>query len=84
MEWLPKCAELEMAVGARTWLDMMTVYCRESESEHRDFALQMNRLEMMEKDGSREWQLRDLGKEARERALEIESFLQKLMRDESS
>ncbi|GJR88505.1 hypothetical protein Tco_0212516 [Tanacetum coccineum] len=40
--------------------------------------------EMMNKEGSREWQLRDLGKEARERALEIELFVQKLMRDESS
>ncbi|GJW48686.1 hypothetical protein Tco_0080332 [Tanacetum coccineum] len=69
MEWLPKCAELEMAVGARETVPAKTaVFFKE----------------MMEKDGSREWQLCDLGKEARERALEIESFLQKLMRDESS
>ncbi|GKD13432.1 hypothetical protein Tco_1197839, partial [Tanacetum coccineum] len=40
--------------------------------------------EMMDKEGSREWQLRDLEKEARERALEIELFVQKLMRDASS
>ncbi|GJX41523.1 hypothetical protein Tco_0256513 [Tanacetum coccineum] len=39
---------------------------------------------MMDKEGSREWQLRDLGKEAKERAREIELFVQKLMRDSSS
>ncbi|GJR77287.1 hypothetical protein Tco_0089652 [Tanacetum coccineum] len=37
--------------------------------------------EMIDKEGSREWQLRDFGKEAKERALEIELFVQKLMRD---
>ncbi|GJZ40568.1 hypothetical protein Tco_0587454 [Tanacetum coccineum] len=31
--------------------------------------------EMMEKEGSREWQLHDLGKEAEERAREIEMFV---------
>ncbi|GKA17567.1 hypothetical protein Tco_0697404 [Tanacetum coccineum] len=40
--------------------------------------------EMMDKEGSREWRLHDLGKEAKERALEIASFVHKLMRDESS
>ncbi|GKE86555.1 hypothetical protein Tco_1560297, partial [Tanacetum coccineum] len=40
--------------------------------------------EMMDKEGSREWQLRDLVKEAKEMALEIELFVQKLMRDASS
>nr|GFA91886.1 hypothetical protein [Tanacetum cinerariifolium] len=33
--------------------------------------------EMMDKEDSREWQLRDLGKEAKERALETELFVQK-------
>ncbi|GKC14534.1 hypothetical protein Tco_1011316 [Tanacetum coccineum] len=32
----------------------------------------------MDKKGSREWQLNDLGKEAKERAREIEMFVQKL------
>ncbi|GJS08165.1 hypothetical protein Tco_0364961 [Tanacetum coccineum] len=40
-------------------------------------------MEMMNKEGFREWQLRDLEKEARERALEIEMFVQKLMHDAS-
>ncbi|GJX48312.1 hypothetical protein Tco_0273502 [Tanacetum coccineum] len=90
MEWLPKCAELEMVVGACNWLDMMIVYCREFESEHRDFALQMNRLigQMNEACQDRIAFVRELesftGKEAKERALEIQFFLQKLMRDESS
>ncbi|GKC69966.1 hypothetical protein Tco_1115849, partial [Tanacetum coccineum] len=35
--------------------------------------------EMMDKEGNREWQLRELGKEAREMASEIEAFLLKLM-----
>ncbi|GJY89046.1 hypothetical protein Tco_0503674 [Tanacetum coccineum] len=26
MAWLPKCEELERAVGGRNWLDMMIVY----------------------------------------------------------
>nr|GEW44949.1 hypothetical protein [Tanacetum cinerariifolium] len=39
---------------------------------------------MMDKEGNREWQLRDLGKESREMAFEIESFLLKLMDEESS
>ncbi|GKC97738.1 hypothetical protein Tco_1168013 [Tanacetum coccineum] len=34
---------------------------------------------MMDKEGNREWKLRDLTKEAREIAFEIESFLLKLM-----
>ncbi|GJW08076.1 hypothetical protein Tco_1570499 [Tanacetum coccineum] len=39
--------------------------------------------EIMNKEGFREWQLRDLEKEAKERALEIEMFIQKLMLDAS-
>ncbi|GJV35888.1 hypothetical protein Tco_1408365 [Tanacetum coccineum] len=39
---------------------------------------------MMGKEGNKEWQLRDLGKEAREMAFEIESFLLKLMDEEPS
>ncbi|GKE12716.1 hypothetical protein Tco_1416267 [Tanacetum coccineum] len=34
--------------------------------------------EMIEKEGGREWQLHDLGKEAKERAREIEMFVQNL------
>ncbi|GKB14562.1 hypothetical protein Tco_0848485 [Tanacetum coccineum] len=109
----------EEVVGAQNWLDMVPLYCRKFMSEHREFAIKMNRLcgemieacqygiafvrelesvagvivmaknalflkEMVDKEGSREWQLHDLGKEAKERALEIELFVQKLMRDESS
>ncbi|GKB87854.1 hypothetical protein Tco_0960126 [Tanacetum coccineum] len=39
---------------------------------------------IMDKEGNREWQLRDLEKEAREMAFEIESFLFKLMGVEHS
>ncbi|GKC92299.1 hypothetical protein Tco_1157741 [Tanacetum coccineum] len=74
MEWLPMCEELEKAVGGRNWLDMMIVYCRQFADEHQDFALQVNR----------EWQLRDLAKEAKEIAFEIESFLLKLMDEKPS
>ncbi|GKC46842.1 hypothetical protein Tco_1064564 [Tanacetum coccineum] len=44
MEWLPKYAELEMAVGLQKWLDMMVLYCRRSADEDREFTRQMNRL----------------------------------------
>ncbi|GJY94048.1 hypothetical protein Tco_0510409 [Tanacetum coccineum] len=37
--------------------------------------------EMMNKEGSREWELCDLEKEAKERVHEIEFFMGKLMRD---
>ncbi|GJS74062.1 cell division cycle 20.2, cofactor of APC complex-like protein [Tanacetum coccineum] len=40
--------------------------------------------EMMDKEGNMEWQLRELGKEAREMASEIEAFLLKLMDEEPS
>ncbi|GJT60746.1 hypothetical protein Tco_1004279 [Tanacetum coccineum] len=114
MEWLPMCAKLEEAVGARNWLDIVFLYCQKFLAEHRDFSIKVNRLvgqmneacqdriafvrelesvagvaviaktvvfltEMMDKEGFRELQLRDLEKEARERALEIEMFVQKLM-----
>nr|GFD11199.1 hypothetical protein [Tanacetum cinerariifolium] len=103
------CAELEEAVGARNWLDMVAMNYQKFMSEHQ-FAIKMNRLcvemieacqdriyfvrelesvvgvtvtaktfvffkEMMEKKGSGEWQLHDLGKEAKERAFEIELFV---------
>ncbi|GKA28175.1 hypothetical protein Tco_0714343 [Tanacetum coccineum] len=85
-------------VGERNWLDMMIVYCREFTDEHRDFALRVNSVayetvpaktaafleEMINKEGSMEWQLCDLEKEAREMAFEIESFLLKLMDEEPS
>nr|GEV88602.1 hypothetical protein [Tanacetum cinerariifolium] len=44
MEWLPMYEKLEKAVDERNWLDMMIVYCREFADEHRDFALQVNKL----------------------------------------
>ncbi|GJV58907.1 hypothetical protein Tco_1465007 [Tanacetum coccineum] len=75
MEWLPMCVELEMAVGAHNWLGHgVTVTAKTA----------VFLKEMMDKEGSREWQLRDLVKEAKEMALEIELFVQKLMRDASS
>ncbi|GJW93726.1 hypothetical protein Tco_0173398 [Tanacetum coccineum] len=115
MEYLPMCEESENAVGARNWLDMIVLYCRNFTDEHRDGAIRLNMLvgemndacqdriafvqeiksvasvtvtgktamflnEMMDKEGSKEWQLRDLAKEAREMSLEIELFVQKLMR----
>ncbi|GJR26838.1 hypothetical protein Tco_1103070 [Tanacetum coccineum] len=61
----------------------MIVYFDGYASEQRDFALRVNRLveEMMDKEGSKELQLRDLEKEAKERVREIEFFVGKLMRD---
>nr|GEY68049.1 hypothetical protein [Tanacetum cinerariifolium] len=44
MEWLPMCAKLEMAVSARNWLDMLVLCCQKFVSEHREFAIRMNRL----------------------------------------
>nr|GFB61493.1 hypothetical protein [Tanacetum cinerariifolium] len=44
MEWLPKCAKLELAVGSQKWLDMMVLYCRKSVFEDSEFARKMNRL----------------------------------------
>nr|GEX15239.1 hypothetical protein [Tanacetum cinerariifolium] len=44
MEWLPMCAKLEMAVSARNWLDMLVLCCRKFVSEHREFAIRMNRF----------------------------------------
>ncbi|GJW82768.1 hypothetical protein Tco_0155913 [Tanacetum coccineum] len=38
------CVKLEEAVGAQNWLDMVTLYCRKFASEHREFAIKMNRL----------------------------------------
>ncbi|GKD39002.1 hypothetical protein Tco_1259209 [Tanacetum coccineum] len=107
------CEELEKAVSARNWLDMVAFYCREFVDEQREYDIKMGRLrgemieacqdriafvrelesvegvtitmktavffkEMMDKEGIREWQLHDLGKEAEERAHEIEMFVQKL------
>ncbi|GKC97484.1 hypothetical protein Tco_1167759 [Tanacetum coccineum] len=44
MKWLPMCVELEEAVGARNWLDMAILYCRQFSAEHQDFAIKVNRL----------------------------------------
>ncbi|GJU88766.1 hypothetical protein Tco_1301189 [Tanacetum coccineum] len=44
MEWLPKCVELEMAVGSQNWLGMMVVYCRNAAKEDREFATRVNRM----------------------------------------
>ncbi|GJV58908.1 hypothetical protein Tco_1465008 [Tanacetum coccineum] len=96
MEWLPMCVELEMAVGARNWLvgemneacQDRIAFLRELESVAGVTVTAKTAVflkEMMDKEGSREWQLRDLVKEAEEMALEIELFVQKqLMRDASS
>ncbi|GJU26597.1 hypothetical protein Tco_1165218 [Tanacetum coccineum] len=46
MEWLPKCAELEMAVGSQNWLGMMVVYCRNAAKEDREFATRVNSVSM--------------------------------------
>ncbi|GJQ90603.1 hypothetical protein Tco_0001742 [Tanacetum coccineum] len=118
MEGLPMCAELEMAVGSRRWLNMMVLYYRKLASEDQEVALRFNRLrgdrnvafedkmdfvqelesvmgvsvvaktavflkEMMEKEDSREYHLENLENETKQRALEMESFVQKLMRDGS-
>ncbi|GJW22733.1 hypothetical protein Tco_0033355 [Tanacetum coccineum] len=44
MEWLPKCAELEMAVGSQNWLGMMVVYCQNAAKEDWEFATRVNRM----------------------------------------
>ncbi|GJX48311.1 hypothetical protein Tco_0273501 [Tanacetum coccineum] len=44
MDWLPMCAELEMKVGSRKWLDMMLLYCQNSATEDRELALRFNRM----------------------------------------
>ncbi|GJY40371.1 hypothetical protein Tco_0427641 [Tanacetum coccineum] len=83
MEWLPKCAKLEMAVGSQNWLGMMVVYCRNAAKEDREFATRVNRMrgdmivacedrETMDTDDMRIGLLHDLEKEAEERAREKE------------
>ncbi|GJU45672.1 hypothetical protein Tco_1202938 [Tanacetum coccineum] len=107
MAWLPKCEELERAVGGRNWLDMMTVYFDEYAYEQREFTRRLNGLigemneacadrmafvqelrsvagesvpaktavfleEMMNKEGSREWQLADLVKKLRKGFVKLE------------
>ncbi|GKC67388.1 hypothetical protein Tco_1099986 [Tanacetum coccineum] len=44
MAWLPKCAELQEAVGSWEWVYMMVLYCRRSVVEDHKFARQINRL----------------------------------------
>ncbi|GKF66547.1 hypothetical protein Tco_0193064 [Tanacetum coccineum] len=44
MEWLSKCAELEMAVSSQNWLGMMGVYCQNAAKEDREFATRVNRM----------------------------------------
>ncbi|GKE56652.1 hypothetical protein Tco_1495837 [Tanacetum coccineum] len=107
MDWLPMCAELEMKVGSRKWLDMMLLYCQNSATEDRELALRFNRMRgdrvvafedmmafihelqsvtgvsMMEKEDSRDWNLEKLENEAKQRALEMELLVQKLIRHDS-
>ena len=44
MEWLPKCVELEMAVGSQRWLDMMVLYCHNAAGKDREFADRASRM----------------------------------------
>ncbi|GJR64932.1 hypothetical protein Tco_0010997 [Tanacetum coccineum] len=44
MTWLPKCKELERAVGGRNWFDMMIVYFNEYAYEQREFTRRLNGL----------------------------------------
>ncbi|GJS39083.1 hypothetical protein Tco_0564126 [Tanacetum coccineum] len=44
MAWLPKCEELERAVGGHNWLDMMIVYFDEYAYEQREFTRRLNGL----------------------------------------
>nr|GEV64819.1 hypothetical protein [Tanacetum cinerariifolium] len=85
MAWLPKCEELERAVGGRNWLDMMIVYFDEYAYEQREFNRRLNGLigEMNEACADRmtECQLADLVNEGREMLGQIEFFVGKLMRD---
>ncbi|GKD50654.1 hypothetical protein Tco_1279630 [Tanacetum coccineum] len=92
MDWLPKYEELEKAVGGRNWLiDEMNEACAdrmvfvwelwsvvgETILEKTAAFLEV----MMNKEGTIEWQLADVQREAEERAREIEFFVGKLMRD---
>ncbi|GKA42126.1 hypothetical protein Tco_0734786 [Tanacetum coccineum] len=81
MESLPMCKKLERAVGKHNWLDMMIVYFDDYASGQRDFARRLNWLVGEMNEGSREWELRNLEKEAKETIREIEFFVGKLMRD---
>ncbi|GKB08775.1 hypothetical protein Tco_0837087 [Tanacetum coccineum] len=80
MAWLSKCEELERVVGGRNWLDTM-IELRSVVGESMPAKTAVFLEEMMNKEGSREWQLADLVKEGRERVREIEFFMWKLMRD---
>nr|GEU77108.1 hypothetical protein [Tanacetum cinerariifolium] len=116
MAWLPKCEELEIAVGGRNWLDTVIVYFDEYAYEQREFTHRLNGLigemneacvdrtafvqelrsvvgeyvpaktavfleQMINKEGSREYQLADLVNEGREMLGQIEFFVGKLMHD---
>ncbi|GJU62463.1 hypothetical protein Tco_1244298 [Tanacetum coccineum] len=95
MERPSKCEELERAVGESNWLNGdMIVACEDSvafvgelqsvvgETVSAKTAVFLE--EMMNKEGSMEWQLRGLEKEVREMVFEIDSFLLKLMDEEPS
>ncbi|GJV97350.1 hypothetical protein Tco_1548927 [Tanacetum coccineum] len=80
MSWLPKCEELERAVGGHNWLDMM-IELQSVAGESMPAKTAVFLEEMMNKEGSRECQLADLVNEGREMFCEIEFFVGKLMRD---
>ncbi|GJT87671.1 hypothetical protein Tco_1069388 [Tanacetum coccineum] len=78
MEWLPKCAELEMVVGSQKWLDMMVLYYRRvtfvHELESLSGVIATTKTadffnETMIKDDGRIMQLHNLKRAAEERAI---------------
>ncbi|GJV24687.1 hypothetical protein Tco_1377382 [Tanacetum coccineum] len=81
------CAELEMAVGSQKWLDMMDSFCSELESVTGVSVVAKTVVflkEMMEKEDSRDYHLENFENEAKQKALEMELFVEKLMRESSS
>ncbi|GJR20422.1 hypothetical protein Tco_0968949 [Tanacetum coccineum] len=90
-KWMPMCEKLEKAVGGRRLIGQMNEACEDmiafvrelrsgtGEPEPRKMAVFLE--EMMEKECNEEGQLRDLEKEARTMAFEIDSFLMKLMNE---
>ncbi|GJW38828.1 hypothetical protein Tco_0064673 [Tanacetum coccineum] len=87
MEWLPKCEDLERAVGGRNLLDMMIVYFDEYAYEHREFVRRVNRLigEMNKACADRMAFVRELrSMAAKSMPAKIAMFLEKMMNIEGS
>nr|GEW63784.1 hypothetical protein [Tanacetum cinerariifolium] len=93
MEWLTKCAELEMAVGSQRFRRETICACEDMVSFVQELkslsevtvTIKMAKFlnETMAKDDGRVLQLHNLERELDERAVEKQCFAQKLLRGES-